>query len=182
MSGVEPLLAAEAIPAIAGATEAATGTQAALAAMQAAEAAAASETAIASTAMEAANTAAAASNALNPYLVSSTPDIGLLRNVMSSADKAAMFGNAGYGPAMSGFQTSVFDTTLGLTGSPQIASLLAGSERMAANLGPAALQQAMRPRQQTSVAAQIRRPQAAMNPVALMIEAQKRKRRPLSLL
>ena len=180
MSGVLSLFAAEAIPAIAGATEAATGTQAALAAMQAAEAAAASETAIASTAMEAANTAAAASNALNPYIIS--PDIGLLRNAMSSADKAAMFGNAGYGPAMSGFQTSVFDATLGLTGSPQIASLLAGSERMAANLGPAALQQAMRPRQQTSVAAQIRRPQAAMNPVALMIEAQKRKRRPLSLL
>jgi hypothetical protein len=148
--------------------------------MQAAEAAAASEAAIASTAMEAANTAAAASNALNPYIIS--PDIGLLRNAMSSADKAAMFGNAGYGPAMSGFQTSVFDTTLGLTGSPQIASLLAGSERMAANLGANALQQAMRPRQQTSVAAQIRRPQAVMNPVALMIEAQKRKRRPLSLL
>jgi hypothetical protein len=180
MSGVLSLFAAEAIPAIAGATEAATGTQAALSAMQAAEAAAASEAAIASTAMEAANTAAAASNALNPYIIS--PDIGLLRDAMSSADKAAMFGNAGYGPAMSGFQTSVFDTTLGLTGSPQIASLLAGSERMAANLGANALQQAMRPRQQTSVAAQMRRPQAAMNPVALMIEAQKRKRRPLSLL
>jgi hypothetical protein len=182
MSGIEPLLAAEVVPAVAGAAEAATGTEAALAAMQAAEVAAASEAAMASTAMEAANTAAAASNALNPYIVSSAPDVGLLSNAMSSADKAAIFGKAGYGPGMSGFQTSVFDTTLGLTGSPQIASLLAGSERMAANLGANALQQAMRPRQQTSVAAQIRRPQAAMNPVALMIEAQKRKRRPLSLL
>ena len=183
MSGLEPLLAAEALPAVAGAAEAATGTEAALAAMQAAEAAAASEAAMASTAMEAANTAAAASNALNPYLVSSTPDIGLLRNVMSSADKAALFGNAGYGPGMSGFQTSVFDTTLAATGSPKIASLLAGSERMAANLGSSALQQAMRPKQQTSVSAPMRRGQApAMNPIALMIEAQKRKRRPLSLL
>lgn len=160
MSGVEPLLAAEALPAIAGATEAAAGTEAALASLEAAQAA---------SAMEAASAAASAANAVNPY-------------IMSTADKAALLGNAGYGPAMSGFQTSVFDTTLGLTGSPQIASLLAGSERMAANLGANALQQAMRPRQQTSVAAQIRRPQAAMNPVALMIEAQKRKRRPLSLL
>ena len=183
MSGLEPLLAAEALPAVAGAAEAATGTEAALAAMQAAEAASASQAAMTSTAMEAANTAAAASNALNPYLVSSTPDIGLLRNVMSSADKAAMFGNAGYGPGMSGFQTSVFDTTLGLTGSPQIASLLAGSERMAANLAPSAMSMAMRPKQQTAVSAPMRRGQAAaMNPIALMIEAQRRKRGPISLL
>ena len=181
MSGLEPLLAAEVVPAVAGAAEAATGTEAALAAMQAAEAAAASEAAIASTAMEAANTAAAASNAINPYIVS--PDVGLLSNAMSSADKAALFGNAGYGPGMSGFQTSVFDTTLAATGSPKIASLLAGSERMAANLGSSALQQAMRPKQQTSVSAPMRRGQApAMNPIALMIEAQKRKRRPISLL
>ena len=165
MSGIEPLLAAEALPAVAGATEAAT-TAEALAAMEAASAA---EAATAATAMESAATAANAANALNPY-------------VMSSADKAALLGNAGYGPGMSGFQTSVFDTTLGLTGSPQIASLLAGSERMATNLGVNALQQAMRPRQQTSVGAQMRRPQVAMNPIALMIEAQKRKRKPISLL
>jgi len=209
MSGVEPLLAAEAIPAIAGATEAAAGTEAALASLEAAQAA---------SAMEAASAAASAANAVNPYIMATADKAALLGNasaanavnpyimatvdkaavnpyiistidkaavspyIMSTADKAALLGNAGYGPAMSGFQTSVFDTTLGLTGSPQIASLLAGSERMAANLGPAALLQAMRPRQQTSVAAQMRRPQAAMNPVALMIEAQKRKRRPLSLL
>lgn len=183
MSGLEPLLAAEAVPAVVGTAEGITGTQAALAALQAAEASAFADAAIASTAMEAANTAAAASNALNPYIVPSITNTGLLSTALSSADKAAMFGNAGYGPGMSGFQTSVFDTTLGLTGSPQIASLLAGSERMAANLAPSAMSMAMRPKQQTSVSAPMRRGQApAMNPIALMIEAQKRKRRPISLL
>jgi hypothetical protein len=204
MSGIEPLLAAEVVPAVAGAAEAATGTEAALASLEAAQAASAMEAASAAasaanavnpyimpTAYKSASAATSAANAINPFIMSTADKAASAAAsaanavnpyIMSTADKAALLGNAGYGPAMSGFQTSVFDTTLGLTGSPQIASLLAGSERMAANLGPAALLQAMRPRQQTSVAAQIRRPQAAMNPVALMIEAQKRKRRPLSLL
>ena len=42
---------------------------------------------------------------------------------LSSADKAAMFGNAGYGPGMSGLQTSAFDGVLGATGSNTLATL-----------------------------------------------------------
>lgn len=167
MSGTEPLLAAEAATAVTGA-EAATASAEALAAMEAATAA---EAASAASAMEAANTAATASSAINPY-------------IMSSADKAAMFGNAGYGPGMSGFQTSVFDTTLQATGSPQIASLLsnlAPGQQMATRLGASAIQQAMRPHQQTTVGAQIRRGQ--ISPIqSLLVEAQRRKRRNLSLL
>ena len=43
--------------------------------------------------------------------------------MMSSADKAAMLGNAGYGPGMSGLQTAAFDGTLGVTGSNTLAKL-----------------------------------------------------------
>lgn len=167
MSGFEPLLAAEAASAIA--PEALASSAAALAP----EATVALELPAfeAASAMEAANAAASASNAINPY-------------IMSSADKAAMLGNAGYGPGMSGFQTSVFDTTLQATGSPQIASLLsnlAPGQQMAPRLGASAIQQAMRPRQQTTVGAQIRRGQ--ISPIqSLLVEAQRRKRRNLSLL
>lgn len=41
---------------------------------------------------------------------------------LSSADKAAMFGPEGYGPGMTGAQTSTFDTVSGLTGSNQAAA------------------------------------------------------------
>lgn len=43
--------------------------------------------------------------------------------VMSSADKAAMLGNAGYGPGMTGLQTSAFDGVLAGTGSTTLAKL-----------------------------------------------------------
>lgn len=164
MSGIEPLLAAEAATAVGGA-EAAAGTAEALAAMEAASAAEAA------TAMEAASSAANAASAINPY-------------IMSSADKAALLGNAGYGPGMSGFQTSVFDTTLQATGSPQIASLLsslAPGQQMMPRLSGSAIQQAMQPRRPMTAGAQMRRGQ--YSPIqSLLVEAQKRKRKNLSLL
>jgi hypothetical protein len=44
--------------------------------------------------------------------------------MMSSADKAAMLGNAGYGPGMTGLQTSAFDSVLGATGSNTLAKVV----------------------------------------------------------
>lgn len=41
---------------------------------------------------------------------------------LSSADKAALYGNEGYGPGMSGAQTSLYDGILNVTGSPGLAS------------------------------------------------------------
>lgn len=187
MSGVEPIIAAEAATVAAGTAEAAAAAEA-LAAMEAAaaaeaataaQAAAAAETATTSmAAMDAATAASSASSSINPY-------------VMSSADKAAMLSNSGYGPGMSGFQTSVFDTTLGLTGSPQLAAALSGSNLAAgpankalANAGTNMAMNAMRPRQQTQVSQQLRRgnPQLQMNQVAGLLDMAKRKRRPISLL
>lgn len=161
MSGFEPLLAAEAITAAEGATAAAT----------AAETAATAEAGMnALAAMDAATAASGAADVASPY-------------IMSSAEKAAMLGNTGYGPGMSGFQTSVFDTALQATGSPQIASLLAGSGQVAPRLATSAIQQAMKPRMPTTVGGQIRRGQVAANPIqSLLVEAQRKKRRNLSLL
>lgn len=51
---------------------------------------------------------------------------------LSSADKAAMFGPEGYGPGMTGAQTSAFDTVAGLTGSNQLA---AGASDLVGTLG-----------------------------------------------
>lgn len=180
MSGVELPLATAA--ATGEASLAATTTAEAIAAAEAAlaaEAAMAAETAASTaTAMEAANAAAASNAAINPY-------------VMTSADKAALLGKTGYGPGMSGIQTSVFDTTLGVTGSPQLASVLSGSNLAAgpankalANAGTNMAMQAMRPKQQTQVSQQLRRgnPQLQMNQVAGLLELAKRKRRPISLL
>jgi hypothetical protein len=87
---------------------------------------------------------------------------------------------------MSGMQTSVFDTTLALTGSPQLSAMLAGSgvpNKMLANVGTNMAMSAMKPRQQTNVQTQLRqgRP-VAMNQVAGLLEQQRRKRRPISLL
>ncbi|WP_457321634.1 hypothetical protein [Roseateles sp. P5_E11] len=46
---------------------------------------------------------------------------------MSSADRAAIYGSEGYGPGMSGAQTSVYDGLLNSTGSKGIADLAANS-------------------------------------------------------
>jgi hypothetical protein len=46
---------------------------------------------------------------------------------LSSADKAALFGDVGYGPGMTGAQTGIFDAVNGFTGSPALASVAAGS-------------------------------------------------------
>lgn len=46
---------------------------------------------------------------------------------LSSADKAALYGNQGYGPGMSGAQTSAYDKVLGATGSKGAADLVANS-------------------------------------------------------
>lgn len=182
MSGVEPIVAAEVAATAAGTAEAAAAAET-LAAMEAAaaaeaataaQAAAAAETATSSmAAMEAATAASSATSAANPY-------------VMSSADKAAMLSNSGYGPGMSGFQTSVFDTTLGLTGSPQLAAALTGGGsnqalgRVATNMAT----NAMRPKQQTTTSMQLARgrPQMLANPVAGLLDQARRKRRPISLL
>ena len=42
----------------------------------------------------------------------------------SSADKAALYGNEGYGEGMTGAQTSAYDTTLNTTGSTSLANAL----------------------------------------------------------
>lgn len=54
---------------------------------------------------------------------------------LSSADKAAMFSNSGYGPGMSGLQTSAFDSVLGATGSNTLAKL--ASDAAGTGLGSA---------------------------------------------
>lgn len=46
---------------------------------------------------------------------------------LSSADKAAIYGNAGYGPGMTGAQTSAYDSVLGATGSKGAADMVANS-------------------------------------------------------
>lgn len=46
---------------------------------------------------------------------------------MSSADKAAMYGNEGYGTGMSGAQTSAYDGILNATGSKGLADVVANS-------------------------------------------------------
>ena len=56
---------------------------------------------------------------------------------LSSADRAALYGDAGYGAGMTGAQTSAFDTTLGLTGSTALAAGaadVAGAAGTAGNL------------------------------------------------
>ena len=53
---------------------------------------------------------------------------------LSSADRAALYGNAGYGEGMTGAQTGAFDTTLGLTGSTALA---AGAATVAGAAGTA---------------------------------------------
>lgn len=45
-----------------------------------------------------------------------------LGGALGSADKAAMFSGAGYGPGMTGGQTGLFDSVLGATGSPTAAN------------------------------------------------------------
>ena len=47
-------------------------------------------------------------------------------NALSSADKAALFGDTGYGQGMTGQQTSAYDTALDLTGNKTVANLLSG--------------------------------------------------------
>ena len=42
----------------------------------------------------------------------------------SSSDRAALYGDEGYGEGMTGAQTSVYDSTLGATGSPSLSRLL----------------------------------------------------------
>lgn len=170
LTAAEAAAAAEAI----AAAEAFAASEAAASAAAATEAAAATQAATAGlTAMEGASTASQATSALNPYIA-------------TSADKAALYSNAGYGPGMSGMQTSIFDTTLAATGSPQLSAMLAGSgvpNKMLANVGANMAMNAMKPRQQTNVQTQLRqgRP-VAMNQVAGLLEQQRRKRRPISLL
>ena len=53
---------------------------------------------------------------------------------LSSADRAALYGDAGYGAGMTGAQTGAFDTTLGLTGSTALA---AGAATVAGAAGTA---------------------------------------------
>jgi hypothetical protein len=53
---------------------------------------------------------------------------------LSSADRAALYGDAGYGAGMTGAQTGAFDTTLGLTGSTALA---AGAANVAGAAGTA---------------------------------------------
>lgn len=64
--------------------------------------------------------------------------------------KALMLSDAGYGPGMSGLQTSIYDKTIGLTGFPQLAALLSGSG--STDLTP------------LQIAAQTYRPQATPTP------------------
>jgi hypothetical protein len=47
--------------------------------------------------------------------------------VPSSADKAALYGAEGYGPGMTGAQTTAYDSVLGVTGSKTLADLAANS-------------------------------------------------------
>ena len=51
-------------------------------------------------------------------------DYGSSAYVPSSADKAALYGNEGYGEGMTGAQTSAYDTTLNTTGSTSLANAL----------------------------------------------------------
>jgi hypothetical protein len=55
--------------------------------------------------------------------------------ILGSADRAALFGDAGYGPGMSGAQTSAYDALIGATGSPGIAN--AASNVVGSDLGRA---------------------------------------------
>jgi len=180
LTAAEAAAAAEAI----AAAEAFAASEAAASAAAATEAAAATQAATTGlTAMEATNTAAQATSALNPYVATSVDKAAL---VAGDPTKAALYSNAGYGPGMSGMQTSIFDTTLAATGSPQLSAMLAGSgvpNKMLANVGTNMAMNAMKPRQQTSVQTQLRqgRP-VAMNQVAGLLEQQRRKRRPISLL
>ena len=51
-------------------------------------------------------------------------DYGSSAYVPSSADKAALYGNEGYGEGMTGAQTSAYDTALNTTGSTSLANAL----------------------------------------------------------
>jgi hypothetical protein len=181
IAAAEAFAASEAAASAAAAETASTLTAQQLAALEAAQAYSAGESAIG--AMEGASTASQATSALNPYVATSVDKATL---VAGDPTKAALYSNAGYGPGMSGMQTSVFDTTLALTGSPQLSAMLAGSgvpNKMLANVGTNMAMSAMKPRQQTNVQTQLRqgRP-VAMNQVAGLLEQQRRKRRPISLL
>lgn len=52
---------------------------------------------------------------------------GSANSGLSSSDKAALYSPEGYGPGMTGSQTSLYDTVLGATGSPQLAGTVANS-------------------------------------------------------
>lgn len=54
---------------------------------------------------------------------------------LSSATKAALFGDVGYGAGMTGLQTGVFDTVLAATGSTGMAGAAAGAAGAAGNAG-----------------------------------------------
>lgn len=61
-----------------------------------------------------------------PGVVAPTASIGNTGG-LSSADKSALYGNEGYGPGMSGAQTSAYDSILNATGSKGLADLAANS-------------------------------------------------------
>lgn len=69
---------------------------------------------------------AALSQAL-PGAVMAGAGAGTVGGGLSSADKAALYGDAGYGPGMSGAQTSAYDKVLGVTGSKGAADAVANS-------------------------------------------------------
>lgn len=77
--------------------------------------------------------------------------------MLSSQDKAALYSDEGYGPYMSGAQSSGYDTTIEATGSPWLANLVGsmpgGFGGIAALLGAAAGIQNSRPQTYTRVKA-----------------------------
>lgn len=58
-----------------------------------------------------------------------------IMSALSSADKAALYGNAGYGAGMTGAQTGAFDAILGATGSPALANVGGNVAGLGGNTG-----------------------------------------------